>query len=147
VRKDDPPNPYMDMPLGEFADACMRRAGELLKGEQAGRRDTAYMLIRAGHLPAAATTPGSPVALARAGQTAAAVAGLIADLEREQRNVRALLMERATDALLPRPTEPGELAAFVASLKGRAIESDEACVAALRELAQRHGQFSKPTKS
>ena len=40
-----PPNPYVELKLSELAHLAGVRAGQLLKGGQVGRRDTAYLLI------------------------------------------------------------------------------------------------------
>lgn len=61
-----PPNPYREIKLGELADALMRRAGDLIDGTLVGRRDTAYMLIRASHtLRPDQRFPNSPGTLAK----------------------------------------------------------------------------------
>lgn len=130
-----PPNPYREIKLGELADALMRRAGELLDGTQVGRRDTAYMLIRASHtLRPDQRFPNSPGTLAKT-NPAAAAERYIEQFEHECRALRGWIVGQATDALLPAPTEFGPLWAYIAAQHHRALESDEACAEVLRAIA------------
>lgn len=130
MAKHAPPNPYMDMRLRDLGDALSSRAGDLLEGRPAGRRDVAYLLIAAasvvrpprGHPGSAATRAdeGGEPPFEPFSQLLAA----------EQRSLRWWVFRHAVDAATRRPAVGSEFDA----LSALAVESDEGCLEALRRL-------------
>ena len=124
-----PPNPYMDKLPSQLADVIMDRASDLLRDIPVGRRDTAYMLIAAGHAlrPRIGGT-GEPFARVQQDHAQALVAyGAL--LEEGQRSLRWRVMKEAMEAA----DWPGIGARD--RLASRGIDSDAACREVLVEIA------------
>lgn len=92
-----PPNPYIDLHLGELNKVMQARAGSLLRGEPVGRRDIAYLLIAAGSKldPRPADMSG-PVYRARNQQESLGEA-FLDFYESEARSLRYWVIRRALD--------------------------------------------------
>lgn len=145
--RDDPPNPYVDLRLRELGDALMQRAGDLLDNVQVGRRDTAHLLIAAGHVVRPkGGSPNSPSVLAKTSPVAAAerFAEILAD---ERRSLRWWLVRQAIDAFYGTAGQLDHDVMGLAPDHHRAVESDEACIEVIRALAARAGQHSELTKN
>ena len=124
-----PPNPYMEGLPSQLADLAMGRARDLLGEIPVGRRDTAYMLIAAGHAlrPRIGGT-GEPFARVQQDH-AQALAAYGALLEEGQRSLRWRVMKVAMEAAgWPDIGARDRLAS-------RGIDSDAACREVLVEIA------------
>lgn len=134
MRKQLPPNPYINLRLSALGDALSARAGDLLEDRSVGRRDVAYLLIAAAaHARPQTSFPNSPARLVQSGEATplAAFAGL---LEKEQRAVRWFVFKQAVDAA------GGAVAgsAFDA-VSAQSVRSDADCLDALRALSDTPG--------
>ncbi|KRA74274.1 hypothetical protein ASD78_12335 [Lysobacter sp. Root667] len=115
------------MTLGALGDALMTRAGDLMEGRRVGRRDTAHLLISAGHVVRPEVgAPGLPRARVLSGE-AGVFEAFRGQLNDEQRAIRYRLVNLALDAVDWPIQQRGRLAAMAA-------ESDEGFAAALREV-------------
>lgn len=124
-----PPNPYIEDLPAQLADLVMARAGALLGDTPVGRRDTAYMLIAAGHaLRPRIGGPSDPFARVRRDHTQALDAyGAL--LEEGLRSLRWRVMKEAMEAAgWPDIGARGRLAS-------RGIDCDAGCRGVLVEIA------------
>lgn len=126
-----PPNEYMDLGLDQLSQVMMERAGQLLKDETVGRRDTAYVLIAAAHrVSPASYLLNSPHRLVREKHSTAteAFAQVMRD---ESRAARYLVLRQVVDAL-GIAMDP-DLGPWL----GRASESDQGAIDAIATLDAR----------
>lgn len=132
MARNDPPNPYMDLRLGELGDALSARAGDLLRGRPAGRRDVAYLLIAAAAVVRPSRGhPNSPAKRVDEGRELP-LEPFAAVLEDEQRALRWWVFRQAVDAAARQPAAGGPFT----DLATMAVESDAACLEALRRLGE-----------
>lgn len=124
----DPANHYLDLGLDELSQTMMERAGQLLRGDQTGRRDVAYLLIAAAHrVSPDAAKPNSPHRIAGEGRSTAldAFGPLIVS---EAKAARWRILGQALDALRIRIDHT------IGTWRVEASESDEKAHEALRRM-------------
>lgn len=127
-----PPNPYIDLRLNALAEVLGERAGDLLEGRQAGRRDVAYLLLAAAFVvrPRRAH-PGDPSRLVTEGVMTPleAFAGV---LRAEQKALRYWVFRQAVDAAGGVVAGPAHDA-----MAAKAQASDEGLLEVLGQLGRR----------